>query len=263
MAIGDVLSRFSWHPAVQNAIGTMYGAGLNPYGRPAPSTYSRGGGSSSAPSSSSSSGYSPYGYPSEAPVDPGTGRVRGDAGMEDVPGWAGKQGYTGLGIGELRYNPSMVLPDVLGKRGATGPVGQMMQDLPYDPYNIYMLTAGSEKKSLDSGNAGFANWLGKDFYPDMAQGQMFDFGELVHNLEKPGKNSALGAMVEQAGPAGQANLFQTFLYDAANATMGPEVAAALIGQGQDQAMLAGNRGLSMGPNSGGNLMKRMVRGLGV
>ena len=264
MAIGDMLSRFSWHPAAQNAISSLYAAGFSPYGPPPRSTYDRGGGSSSSQSSgyAPSPGYSAYGYPDETAVDPGTGKVRGGAGMEDVPGWAGKQGYTGLALNDLRYSPELVLPDVLGKRAATGPVGQMIQDVPYDPYNIYMLTAGNEKKSLDAGSAGFANWLGKDFYPDLAQGQQLDFGNLIGALEDPRKNSALGAMVEQAGPAGQANLFSTFLYDAANATMGPEVAQALIGMGQDSAMLQGNRGLSAGPNSNNNYMKRMVRGLG-
>ena len=255
MAIGDMFSRFSWHPAVQNAISTMYGAGMNPYGssRSAPST------PSAAPTSSGTT--SPYGYMAPT-TDPGTGNVRGGAGMENVPGWAGKQGYSGLALNDLRYSPELVLPDVIGKRGATGPVGQMMQDVPFDPYNIYMLTAGNKKKSLDAGSAGFANWLGKDFYPGMAQGQQLDFGKLISGLEDPRKNSALGAMVEQAGPAGQANLFQTFLYDAAMATMGPEVANALIGQGADAAMLQGNRGLSAGPNSNNNYLKRMVRGLG-
>lgn len=263
MAIADYLDRFAWHPAVQSAYSTLYGFGMNPYG----SSPYQGGSGSSTPSSASaypsSSGYAdPY---NPYATDPGTGRTSGGSGMRNVPGWAGRQGYTAAGLNELYYNPSYVLPDVIGKRAAMGPGGQMLANQPYDPRSLYMLTAGNKRSSMKAGPAGYANWLGQDYYPDLAGGQLPDFQKLMSGLEDPRKKSALGMQLAASTPAEQVNLYQQYLYDAAMASLGPDVASALIGMGDVTGMTMGNKALSMGPNqaSNFNVMKRMTRGLGL
>ena len=248
-----------YHPAASDARPLMAQGGIgDPYG------YRRD--DPPAAAGASSPGYSPYGYPSTT-TDPaaGTGRVSGGSGLENVSGWAGRQGYTGAALGDLVYNPSLVLPDVIGKRAATGPVGEMLTGVSYDPRTLYLLSAGNKRSSLKAGPEGYANWLGTEYYPDMAAGMTPDLQEMLRALENPRQHSALGEMFSTATPTEQVNLYQQFLYDAAMASgLGPEVAMAIIGAGADSAMLVGNRALSMNAKQGGgmNIPRRLGGGLG-
>ena len=253
-----------YHPAASDARSLMAQWGIgDPYG------YRQDARQAAAASSSAST--SPYGYPSTDPAamgstaDTGTGNVSGGSGLENVSGWAGRQGYTGAALGDLVYNPSLVLPDVIGKRAATGPVGEMLTGVSYDPRTLYLLSAGNKRSSLKAGPEGYANWLGTEYYPDMAAGMTPDLQEMLRALENPRQHSALGEMFSTATPTEQVNLYQQFLYDAAMASgLGPEVAMAIIGAGADSAMLAGNKALSMNAKQGGgmNIPRRLGRGLG-
>ena len=249
-----------YHPAAINARAMLANWGIgDPYG------YRQDARQAAAASSSTST--SPYGYPSTDPAataDTGTGNVSGGSGMENVSGWAGRQGYEGSALNALYADPSAVIPDVIGNRAAAGPVGEMMTDIPYDPRSIYLMTAGNKRSSMNAGAEGYANWLGTDFYRDMARGGVPDLDTLLKALENPRPHSALGEMFAAGTAAEQINLFEQFLYDAAMASgLGPDVAAAILESGQDVAMRLSNRALSQGPNAKtGNLPRRLTRGLG-
>lgn len=250
-----------YHPAAIDARSLMAQWGIgDPYGYRRTRT-----GPSDGAAPAESTTYSPYGYPTSSSTDTGTGRVTGGDAMENVSGWAARQGYTGAALGDLVYNPSLVLPDVIGKRAATGPVGEMLTGVSYDPRTLYLLSAGNKRSSLKAGPEGYANWLGTEYYPDMAAGMTPDLQEMLRALENPRQHSALGEMFSTATPTEQVNLYQQFLYDAAMASgLGPEVAMAIIGAGTDSAMLAGNKALSMNAKQGGgmNIPRRLGRGLG-
>lgn len=184
---------------------------------------------------------------------------------EKVRGWAGQRNYKAETLNDLIYaNPGFVLDDLTPQYADSSTFGrQMLDDLPVA--DLTMLTYGAKNgwrgapwltkratkfqdrhvneygyptKNLPSGlktNPGqFTNSLANMYEKAATTANWFDRDKLLANLQRPGKNSALGALFNRkADPSTALGYYRGYLGSIFDTTMDPEMAQSAMGYAND------------------------------